>query len=281
MSEWYQNGQAVHGIAPSDRGFRYGDGLFETIAIRRGKPRLWELHADRLATGLKTLGIPGVSTETCLQQLSSALTATTMNIERAAARLVVTAGSSERGYERPAHIQPAIFIELCPSEPADDSLYEQGALTRRCDTVISRQPAVAGLKTLNRLDQVIARREWSDETVFEGLMCDRDDNLICGTMSNVFIVADNRVMTPRLTRSGVAGVMRQQVIDVLGETGQPVTVADIQWTSLLAADEVFLSNSQLGVIPVRRCDDHEWPVGTLTRGLQAALREAGVSEGPA
>ncbi|MDX1508665.1 MAG: aminodeoxychorismate lyase [Woeseiaceae bacterium] len=280
MSEWFRNGQAVHGIAPSDRGFRYGDGLFETIAIRGGKPRLWDLHAARLARGLRTLGIGGVSTETCRQQVSSALLATGIDIDRAAARLVVTAGTGARGYARPATQQPDIVVEIAESPPLADAIYEQGIVTRRCDTPLSWQPALAGLKTLNRLDQVLARREWQDETVFEGLMCDRDGHVICGTMSNVFIIADNEVRTPRLAHAGVAGVMRQQVIDLLAQSGRPAVEDDIGWAELETADEVFVCNSQFGAIPVRRCDSREWPVGDRVREVRAALRDAGVAEGP-
>ena len=280
MNEWYTNGQAASHLPLADRGLRYGDGLFETIAIRNGTARLLDLHAIRLSTGLERLGLTGRTADECLQELSLALSATSMDLSRATARLVVTAGSGARGYSRQPDLRHDVYVELCASEPLDDSAYKQGVDTFRCKTRTSWQPALAGLKTLNRLDQVLARREWNDESVFEGLMCDRDEHVICGTMSNVYAVRNNQVFTPSLTSSGVAGVMRRCVIDVAQAAGMRISETNISWVSLSASDEVFLSNSQFGVVPVRRCGANHWTVGPVAHEVRALLARAGVAEGP-
>ena len=175
---------------------------------------------------------------------------------------------------------PAVFMELTAAKPLNDELYSDGAVVRRCATRIGWQPQLAGIKTLNRLDQVLARREWSSESVFEGLMCDRDDYVICGTMSNVFIVRDNQLLTPALTHAGVAGIMRDLLIDVVESAGDTVTESHLTWQDVLTGDEVFLSNSQFGVMPVRRCGDARCSVGPRSIELRSALRERGVVEGP-
>ena len=281
MSEWFKGGRRIDGIDPDDRGFRYGDGVFETIAIRDGQARLWGRHANRLAAGCTRLGILPIDADAWYSQLVAALSVSGIDAHRATARLVVTAGSSERGYTRPNDASPGVYVEIAPAAAQDDSLYADGAVVRRCATRIGWQPQLAGFKTLNRLDQVLARREWSDESVFEGLMCDRDDNLICGTMSNVFIVQGNRILTPALTHAGVAGVMRGLLIELTALTGDAVIESHIGWQDVRDCDELFLSNSQFGVVPVRRCGDARWPVGARARAMRAALFENGVAEGPA
>jgi 4-amino-4-deoxychorismate lyase len=137
---------------------------------------------------------------------------------------------------------------------------------------------LAGLKTLNRLEQVLARTEWNVGRILEGLMLDTGGRLICGTMSNVFIATESALVTPAITRCGVSGIMRGQVISLLQAAGIDCAVRDISTDELFGADEVFLTNSQLGVLPVSRCGDHEWSVGACTRQAQALAAAKGVPE---
>ncbi len=131
--------------------------------------------------------------------------------------------------------------------------YQEGVATLRCKTTLAAQPALAGIKTLNRLEQVLARSEWQDIDVFEGLMCDAGGHLICGTMSNVFVVHGESVSTAALDRCGVAGVMRQHVLDTFRAAGGVITENNINWDDAMSADEIFMTNSQFGVMPIQRC----------------------------
>ncbi len=131
---------------------------------------------------------------------------------------------------------------------------------------------------MNRLDQVIARSEFDDPGLFEGLMFDADDRLICGTMSNVFIVREHAVSTPSLERCGIAGIMREQVITLAARLRIPCHIRDIDRDELSRADEVFLTNSQFGLLPVAAIDGQSWPVGPVTRQCMRALEEIGVAE---
>jgi 4-amino-4-deoxychorismate lyase len=140
------------------------------------------------------------------------------------------------------------------------------------------QPQLAGIKSLNRLEQVLACAEWDDSDIFEGLMLDTDKRLICGTMSNVFIATQSTLVTPAITRCGVAGIMRSHVIRLLQDDGVDCVVRDIEKDELPGADEVFLTNSQFGILPLRRCADLHWSVGAITRRAQELAAVNGVPE---
>ena len=147
-----------------------------------------------------------------------------------------------------------------------------------CQTRLAIYSAVAGIKTLNRLEQVLARSEFIGENVFEGLTMDADDNIICGTMSNVFFVNKQSISTPPLDRCGVEGVMRRYVIETLSKQGIETKIQSISLADLDNVDEVFLSNSQFGVMPVKRCMEMQWPAGEVTRKVMAILADNGVAE---
>ena len=147
-----------------------------------------------------------------------------------------------------------------------------------CHNRLALQPGLAGIKSLNRLEQVLARAEWNDASIMEGLMLDTDGRLICGTMSNVFISTGNMIATPALTRCGVAGVMRRHIIAILDKAGTTCEVRDVGVGELYAAEEVFLTNSQFGVLPVRQIDSTKFAPGTVTRDLMQLAASTGVPE---
>lgn len=277
MKVWFQDDAPVAAIPADDRAALYGDGLFETIAIRRGKPRLWTYHVDRVQLGCERLGIAAPAATDLEASLMSALGAAGLDTRYAIAKLVVTAGTGRRGYKRPA-TKPAIRIGLDTAAPFPDEFYQHGIRVRLCNTRLAIQPQLAGMKTLNRLEQVLARAEWNEPDVVEGLTLDTDGRLICGTMSNVFARIDNQLVTPALTRCGVAGVMRRHVLTELDRQGTTVAVRDIPQPELGDIEEMFLSNSQFGVLPVAQLDDHALPVGTDTQNVMALLASGGIEE---
>ncbi len=138
-------------------------------------------------------------------------------------------------------------------------------------------PGLAGVKHLNRLEQVLARAEWDDPSIVEGLMRDADGHVVEGTMSNLFAVLDGVLLTPELSLCGVRGIMREIVLETAARCGLAPVERKIPTEALLRADEVFLTNSLIGVWPVRRFESEEFPVGDVTRRLMGALEEtAGV-----
>lgn len=268
MSNWFADGHPLSAIDPGDRSVQYGDGLFETIAIRNGAARLWERHVARLQTGCERLGLTCPASDVLHRELNNALAGADVSVEFATAKIIVAAANGERGYRRPAGAAVSLRVGIFSAQKLPEELYRDGVRTRLCSTRLALQPQLAGIKTLNRLEQVLARAEWSDLGVFDGLMLDTADRLICGTMSNVFIVSQSKLQTPGLTRCGVSGVMRAHVIGLLQNAGIECQVDDLPRDQLFAADEVFLSNSQFGVLPLRSCDNRTWEPGPITRMAQ-------------
>jgi len=278
VSIWFQNGQTIESIPMDSRALQYGDGLFETVAIRDHKPRLWALHAERLLSGCDRLGIKAPDEDVLIKQLEHALQSSPIDTQYALAKIIVSAGSGRRGYQRSENESSELLIGIFAAVPPDSKLLRHGVVTRSCETSLAVQPALAGIKSLNRLEQILARKEWQDPDVFEGLMCDTDGRLICGTMSNVFVIHGDSVSTPALDRCGVAGVMRQHLLNTLSANGGTLTICDISWDQLLSADEVFLTNSQFGVLPVRACDERQWRVGSRTEKILTLVAKTGIEE---
>ena len=278
MTTWYCDGKSIDVLPIDDRAIHYGDGLFESIAIRAGSPRLWHLHIERLRYGCERLAIAMPSEEKLHTALQQAINESGIDSGYALAKIIITAGSGRRGYRRPDSGQGRVLTAVYNAQRLAPAGYREGVATVRCATELAEQPALAGIKTLNRLEQVLASNEWHDPDVFEGLMCDTAGRLICGTMSNVFVVHDQSIITPDLGRCGVAGVMRRHVINTLHSAGMPAHEDVVQWDAAMSADEIFLTNSQFGMLPIRQCGKHRWPVGSTTRELMELIAKTGIEE---
>jgi 4-amino-4-deoxychorismate lyase len=278
MGDWLSQGEATDRVSISDRGFQYGDGLFETIAVRNGEPRLWQYHVERLARGCKVLGIRMPSESDLSEGLIQALQDSNAPAAHACVKVIVSAGSGLRGYGRAFANSPTVLFRAFLSAPLALDSYRGGIETVICRTRLASGSATVGLKTLNRLEQVLARSEFAGTDVFEGLTLDAEDNIICGTMSNVFFVNDKSISTPPLDRCGVEGVMRRHVIETLDRQGITVAHHPYSLSRLEDADEVFLSNSQFGVIPIKSCTEMEWPVGEVTRNVMTIMANNQVLE---
>jgi len=278
MGDWLSNGQPIDQVSINDRGFQYGDGLFETVAIRNGEPRLWQYHLDRLARGCEVLGIQMPSEARLSEGLVQALQHSNVPTAHAVVKIIVSAGSGLRGYDREFADSPTVLFRAFLSVPLALDSYRGGIDTVICRTRLASGSATAGLKTLNRLEQVLAHSEFTRTEVFEGLTLDAEDNIICGTMSNVFFINDKSISTPPLDQCGVEGVMRRHVIETLGRQEIAVAIRPYALSDLEASDGVFLSNSQFGVIPIKRCMEMKWPVGNITQNVMMILADNRVPE---
>jgi 4-amino-4-deoxychorismate lyase len=233
--------------AIGQRAFQYGDGLFETVAVIDGSPCLWRYHLDRLEEGCRRLRLPLPDAD----GLASEVRGICDGHPRAVLKLYWTAGASQRGYRRPDPLTPQRVLAL---SAWSSSAGRQWRL-RTCEHRLSDNSVLAGIKHLNRLDQVIARAEWTDDTIDEGLMLGQDGNVVSGTMSNLFVQSAGRLSTPRLERAGIAGVVRQLLIDTARATGEPLAVHDHSIDDLAAAEALYLSNSLIGLVRVARWED--------------------------
>lgn len=259
------NGETGHAVSVLDRGLHYGDGVFETIAVRAGTPLLWDRHLRRMQAGAARLGM-APPTGDLLQTWAAEVC---RGRERAVLKIIVTRGIGGRGYRSsPAAPTVMLLVYAWPDFPLSAP---DGVTVRVCNTRLAQQPRLAGIKHLNRLEQVLARAEWGDE-FDEGLMLDPSGDVIEGTMSNLFAVIDDELRTPDLHTCGVEGVMRNLVLDT-ARPWLPTHVMTMSRDDLLRASEVFLTNSLIGVWPVTRLVDRHFAAGPLARRLQAALSE--------
>ncbi|HEX5842839.1 MAG TPA: aminodeoxychorismate lyase [Pseudomonas sp.] len=267
MLSWV-DGQPAELLSVKDRGLAYGDGLFETIAVTAGQASLLDRHLARLAEGCARLHMP-----LDMALLRAELLAFSRQLGDGVAKLIVTRGDGLRGYAPPLPAQPRRILQggAKPSYPLLNA--EQGVRLFPCATRLAEQPMLAGLKHLNRLEQVMARGEWQDAEHAEGLMLDATGRVIEAVYSNLFIAKGGVLVTADLSRCGVAGVMRAELLAQAQALGIECQVRDLSYAELLAADEVFLCNSLYGIWPVRALQAHDWPVGPLTRKLQVIARD--------
>jgi 4-amino-4-deoxychorismate lyase len=254
-------------IAADDRGLLYGDGLFETFAVRNGVPQLWSQHLDRLQRDCARLGIVPPPVE-LLHTEALQLCA---GHARAVLKIVITRGSGGRGYRLPEQAMPRRILSLHPWPGYPEQYATQGVRARLCTLRLGSNPRLAGIKHLNRLEQVLARAEWNDPGIAEGLLLDGAGHLVEGTMSNVFLVRDGCLLTPVLDECGVAGVMRAQILEQAARLGIPGVVAPLRLDDVATAEEMFFCNSLIGLWPVRQFEQQEFAVGPLTRCLQQAI----------
>jgi len=274
MSRWLLDGNPADSVPITDRGLHYGDGLFETIAVRDGAPRFLDLHLRRLAGDLERLGIPVPAQASLAAEVRRVAT----ECAHGAAKIIVTRGTGQRGYRPPANPEPCRIVGIIPAAPLPRQHYSRGVMLRLCDTPVSRNPVTAGMKTLNRLEQVLARAEWSDPDVVEGLMLDGQGHVVSGTMTNVFIVRDGRLHTPPVRDAGIAGIMRGLVLAQSGHIDLEAAEAHIAPADLRDATELFVTNSQIGIWPVRRFEATSFVPGPWTRKLMQRLAAIGVEE---
>lgn len=276
--QWYDESGRVESLPLDDRGLHYGDGLFETVAIRLGKPRLWELHLERLQLGCTRLGIPVPREEVLLERMQTGIRESGP-LAVGLAKIIVTRGSSPRGYRYASGLSPRILTGFFEKQDIPAAHRNQGVRVRICSTRLAAQPALGGIKSLNRLEQVLARAEWQEDSISEGLMMNADDQVVCGTMSNLFVVHESRLKTPSITVAGVSGVMRRQILSLAESNGIQVDVEPIPLSHMGHCSEVFICNSQFGILPVRQCGETEYLVpGKQTAIIKSLLAGSGIEE---
>ncbi|MGB5427528.1 MAG: aminodeoxychorismate lyase [Gammaproteobacteria bacterium] len=263
------NGEPLDCVSTSDRGLLYGDGVFETIAVRCGELCHWERHLQRLQSGCERLGLTTVDDLLLAEECRLLI----QRSQRAVVKIIITRGCGGRGYRVPVNPRPTRIIQLhdWPDYPASCAV--SGVKTRICHTRLGQNAALAGIKHLNRLEQVLARQEWDDPQIMEGLLLDTGGQLVEGTMSNVFMVKGGVLMTPDLTLCGVAGIMRARVLELAKQHSIESRIQPVTLDTLLQADEVFVCNSLIGIWPVIGIDEQAFPKGPVTARLQALLAD--------
>jgi 4-amino-4-deoxychorismate lyase len=256
------DGREADAIDLADRGLAYGDGLFETILVAHGTPVWWEAHSARLQRGCERLRIP-CPAQDLLQRECTTIAA---GVERGVLKLIVTRGATGRGYAAPVEVRPSRILTLHPAPRPEAASLRDGIGLHECELRLARQPRLAGIKHLNRLEQVLARSEWDSPAFGEGLLRDDEDRIVSATAANLFLVRRGALVTPDLSRCGIEGTCRAWIL-----ARREVQVVDVDAGMLAASDELFLASSLRGILPVARIGGREWSVGPMTRSLQHEL----------
>ncbi len=257
------NGQQTHWIDCADRGFQYGDGLFETISIHKGVPLFFSKHIERLAEGCRRLAIELPERK----QIAAEAEMLCRSAGEGVLKIQVTRGKGGRGYRCPDDSNTTRVLSVHPSPNYPPELKRNGIKARVCETRLGINPRLAWIKHMNRLEQILAMRECDDPRIHEGLMLDTDDCVVEGTKSNLFLVKGGRLLTPKIDRCGVAGIMRALVIVQAKAHDMKVTLARITIDDLLDADELFLTNSIIDYWPIIELENIRYPSGTVTRQI--------------
>lgn len=260
------NGKHDACITPDDRGLAYGDGVFRTLKAVQGTPVNWSLHYRKLESDCARLHIKCPASGLLLEDISK-LKLT----EAAVIKIVITRGQGQRGYAIPADISPTRIV-MTTALPVYPAGYDAaGVKVYVCETKLGHQPLLAGIKHLNRLENVLARMEWKDTAFAEGLVLDIKGRVIEGISSNIFARYGKDVITPDLSNCGVAGVTRQQILELLPDLGMRPKVSHMTLNKLLQADEIFLCNSIYGVWQVTAMADSIWEPQPLASQLKKQL----------
>lgn len=255
----FKNGIASTAIDPLDRAFLYGDGLFTSVRVVDGKPCLWSHHLHRLQQGAHRLSL-----HVDFQKIALDVLKKTAFLGNGVLKIIVSRGVGERGYLPPN--QPAVvYLQLFKQEKINDDLVkspiESGLLTSQLGQVMSQ---LAGLKTLNRLEQVILRQELATFGWAEGLVCDANGLVVEGVYSNCFFQVDGQWWTPPITNSGILGVMRAELIERMHAQGIPLRVETLHRDEIGRIKALFFCNALTQIVPVSQLDGRILDVSAVT-----------------
>lgn len=263
------NGSFDQAISVYDRGFAYGDGVFRTMKIRNGLPVSWPFHYQKLVADCAAIGIVCPSAELLMSDLQKLFERDIFSDDIThVAKIMITRGEGERGYAPPVITVPTRVVVKSDFPHYAGSLYEQGAQLHVCNIRLAIQPKLAGIKHLNRLENVLARMEWREDTIFDGLLLDPSGNVIECTMSNVFARFGRDLITPDLSQCGVSGITRQRILGLGSVLGMNIQVKSLTLDEFLQADEIIICNSLYGAFQVTGINQKTWPQQELAASIR-------------
>ncbi len=265
------NGSFDHIVSPFDRGFAYGDGVFRTMKIVDGLPESWPLHYQKLVADCAAINIVCPSAELLMNDILQLFLPTDL----AVAKIIVTRGEGYRGYTPPAITAPMRVVTKSTMPEYPEERFSEGVSLTVCDTQVATQARLAGVKHLNRLENVLARMEWNNANaasgIADGIMLDMQDNVIECTAANIFARYGDTLVTPSLHQCGVAGVTRQRILEIAHTISLSISVETFNLQKLFTADEVIICNSLFGAWQVRNIQQLNLPNDGLAANIRAVL----------
>ena len=261
------NGEQQGVIRVLDRAVMYGDGVFRTMRMRGGEIACWPLHYGKLNADCQALRIP-CPVRTVLEQDIARIA---RGVADCVVKIIISRGAGGRGYGVPKSLSPTRMVLAFPAPDYPSHFWREGIKLHICEIRLCHQPRLAGIKHLNRLENVLARMEWDDPDTPEGLLLDAEGWVVEGTLSNLFMRRGNALITPDLSACGVAGLQRERVLKYAAQLDLRTGIARFSLPALLEADEVFVCNSVIGVWPVRQIDAQPIALGPTAECMQRLL----------
>ena len=255
------------------RAAQFADGLFETMVVKQGQIQGLNYHTQRLGSGCERLDIQ--LPDKNLAQLLIAYAHKFVELSGLSSgvlKIIVSRGNSQRGYGYDESITSKVTAFYNPLPQYEAKLYEQGVSVKSLTTECAMQKQMAGLKHLNRLENVLAKKELGGQA-FEGLMFNHLGFAIEGTSSNIFFEKDNQLFTPKLSVSGVAGVMRACILNYAKTRNIKMKIDDIARGQLDQFEQGFLCNSVMGIVPIAEFDGRLFKIGPQTKAMQTAWKD--------
>lgn len=235
-----------YSFSATDRAANYGDGVFTTMSVSGGKVALYHRHCQRIIRDANRLGIQLNDHDVALRIAQEARI-----LGEGVLKLLVSAGEGGRGYARPEMLKPQLHFSTA-AHPPQYAKQQQHGVTMGCASLsLALQPALAGIKHLNRLEQVLIKRELTHQQVQDLVVMDATGNVAEASAANLFWSHQGKWFTPSLESCGVHGVMRQFLIDWMTRHGEGVESGNFPLSTLVQADSVLLCNALMPVLPVR------------------------------
>lgn len=266
MNECLVNGEISTLVENTNRGLNFGDGLFETLVVEQGRPRRWQGHMDRLGIGCERLGLKMPPQSILLREVQTV----SAGLVNAVVKIIICRGGLSRSFVPPEGDNCVRIVSADRYPDGIAKLARKGLRARICELRLAIQPALGGMKHLNRLEQVLASVELREKGAKEGILLDRHEHVTCAVGANIFLVTEDRLLTPRLDLCGVRGVVRGHILAGFGARCEQRRVT---LDMLQEADEVFICNTVKGIVPVTAIDDQTFEIGQVTRELQSWLME--------
>ncbi|WP_413284102.1 aminodeoxychorismate lyase [Vibrio sp. MA40-2] len=264
---FWVNGQPASTISLSDRSFQYGDGCFTTILTKQGTLIRWDLHLERMQACLQRLGI----TQPDWQQVSEWANLAALDEPYAGLKLHISRGSGGRGYSPKGINTPTVTVSHFSYPQHYFNWQKEGIQLGVCKLKLGLMPLLAGHKHNNRLEQVLLKQELEQSGLQDGVVMDINNHVIETTMANLFWIKQGVLYTPSLNSCGVAGIIRKTVLSHAKRLNIATVVDEFYFEHLQSAQEVFMTNSILGVAPVTRINNFHFDIGALTRRIQESL----------
>lgn len=261
------NGQSKDSLSAADRAVQYGDGIFTTIKVEDGIPQHWPLHYQRLVKGLLILGIGFDS----WQEVQTAVDKMAREATSAVLKLLISRGQGGRGYQAPKSQQPLWILSAHPMPEHYQKWQQQGIELGLSEVQLARQPQLAGIKHLNRLEQVLVKLHTPEPGPEDMLVCDTQGVMVECSAANLFWQSNGLWYTPDLYYAGVAGVMRERILEHFEGRGSPVIQVQAPPTVLAQVQAAFICNSLMGIVPVKRFGQTEFAIDKI-RQLAREMR---------